>query len=119
MSLVLIADDDNAARVQLKRLLEKAGHKVVESATARQALEEATEHEPDLILLDIHLPGKDPLELLEEIRAESSAHAQFTTDQTVYRIIERVDGRPWLQSAITPNQGSNTLSPFVTLQTRS
>ena len=55
----------------------------------------------------------------QEMRAESSAHAQFTSDQTVYRIIERIDGRPWLQSAITPNQGTNTLSPFVTLQTRS
>ena len=54
----------------------------------------------------------------QEMRAESSIHAQFTSDQTVYRIIERVDGRPWLQSAITPNNGSNTLSPFVTLATR-
>lgn len=53
-----------------------------------------------------------------DMRAESSAHAQFTSDQTVYRIIERVDGRGWLQSAITPQNGSNTLSPFVTLDER-
>jgi len=53
-----------------------------------------------------------------QMRAESSVHAQFTTDQTVYRVIERVDGRGWLQSAITPKNGTNTLSPFVTLGER-
>ena len=53
-----------------------------------------------------------------QMRAESSAHAQFTTDQTVFRVIERVDGRPWLNSAITPQNSTNTLSPFVTLGER-
>ena len=53
-----------------------------------------------------------------QMRAESSMHAQFTTDQTVFRIIERVDGRGWIQSAITPRKGSATLSPFVTLDER-
>jgi len=53
----------------------------------------------------------------QQMRAESSVHAQFTTDQTVYRIIERVDGRGWIQSAITPQAGS-TLSPFISLATR-
>ena len=50
-----------------------------------------------------------------QMRAESSAHFQFGTDQTVYRIIERVDGRGWLQSAITPQNSTNTLSPFVSM----
>jgi len=53
-----------------------------------------------------------------EMRAESSIHAQFTTDQTVYRIIERVDGRGWLQSPITPQNSIKTLSPFVTIDER-
>ncbi|RLC56945.1 MAG: phage major capsid protein, partial [Chloroflexi bacterium] len=53
----------------------------------------------------------------QEMRAESSAHAQFTSDQTVFRVIERVDGRPGPQSAITPQNGS-TLSPFVSLGAR-
>jgi len=53
-----------------------------------------------------------------QMRAESSGHFQFGTDQTVYRIIERVDGRGWLQSAITPQNSTNTLSPFVVLGER-
>jgi HK97 family phage major capsid protein len=50
--------------------------------------------------------------------AMSSPHFKFQNDQTAYRIIERVDGRPWLQSAITPQNNSATLSPFVNLSTR-
>jgi HK97 family phage major capsid protein len=50
--------------------------------------------------------------------AMSSPHFKFGNDMTAYRIIERVDGRPWLNSAITPRNNSATLSPFVQLATR-
>ena len=51
--------------------------------------------------------------------ALSSPHYKFGNDVTAFRVIERVDGRPWLQSAITPrNASSNTLSPFVQLAAR-
>jgi len=44
----------------------------------------------------------------------SSDQFAFQNDQTAYRIIERVDGRPWLQSSLTPhNAGSANLSAFV------
>ncbi|MEU5596824.1 phage major capsid protein [Streptomyces sp. NPDC020298] len=48
--------------------------------------------------------------------ADSSTDYQFGNDKTTFRIIQRVDGRPWIQSAITPQNGSSsTLSPFVEL----
>jgi len=47
--------------------------------------------------------------------AMSSPHFKFQNDLTAYRIIERVDGRPWLESAITPKNNTDTLSPFVSL----
>ncbi|MFE2970871.1 phage major capsid protein [Streptomyces sp. NPDC059340] len=48
--------------------------------------------------------------------ADSSTDYNFGTDKTTFRIIQRVDGRPWIQSAITPANGSAaTLSPFVEL----
>ncbi len=50
--------------------------------------------------------------------AMSSPHFKFQNDQTAFRIIERVDGRPWIQSAITPKNSGNTLTPFVQLATR-
>lgn len=54
----------------------------------------------------------------QAIQAMTSPHFKFQNDQTAIRFIERVDGRPWIQSAITPNKGSNTLSPFVKLAAR-
>lgn len=54
----------------------------------------------------------------QEMRAESSPHYQFKNDITAYRVTERVDGRGWLSAAITPNKGTATLSPFVTLDER-
>jgi HK97 family phage major capsid protein len=50
--------------------------------------------------------------------ASSSPHFKFSTDVTAFRIINRVDGRPWLQSAITPKNSGPTLSPFVQLEAR-
>lgn len=52
------------------------------------------------------------------IQADTSPHYKFANDQTAIRFIERVDGRPWLQSAVTPNRGTNQLSPFVQVATR-
>jgi len=49
----------------------------------------------------------------------ASPHVRFQNDETVWRFTSRLDGRPWLESALTPRNGSNTLSPFVNLATRS
>lgn len=52
----------------------------------------------------------------QAMSAKQSEEFKFANDVTAFRVIERVDGRPWLASAITPQNGSsNTLSPFVKL----
>lgn len=48
---------------------------------------------------------------------ESSSDYLFGTDKTAFKVIERVDGRPWWQSALTPHNGSATLSPYIQLAT--
>lgn len=53
------------------------------------------------------------------IRSDSSIHVRFTTDERTFRVIYRVDGQPWWSTALTPYQGSNTLTPFVKLEGRS
>jgi HK97 family phage major capsid protein len=50
--------------------------------------------------------------------AESSPHYRFQQDKTAFRIIERVDGRMWLRTAITPHNGGAALSPLVQLAKR-
>jgi len=47
-----------------------------------------------------------------------SIHVQFLTDETVFRLVMRLDGQPALNSAVTPYKGSNTQSNFVTLAER-
>jgi HK97 family phage major capsid protein len=50
-----------------------------------------------------------------DLTLTSSEHVAFATDQTAFRIVERLDGAPWIDSALTPNNGGSTLSSFVTL----
>lgn len=51
-------------------------------------------------------------------RVDTSIHLKFDTDETVYRFILRLAGAPWWSSTISPRDGSNTRSPFVTLASR-
>ncbi len=53
------------------------------------------------------------------VQSAASMHLKFDSAQTAFRFIWEVDGKPWLDSAITPYKGSNTTSPFVALATRS
>jgi len=52
-------------------------------------------------------------------QAASSMHVRFLNDEMTYRITQRVDGQPIWTKALTPFKGSNTTSPFVTLDARS
>lgn len=53
----------------------------------------------------------------QAMSARQSEDYKFANDVTAFRVIERIDGRPWLASAITPQNGGATLSPFVKLTT--
>jgi len=54
-----------------------------------------------------------------EMQVSASEHYKFANDKTAYRVVQRVDGRPWLSTALTPKNGGPTLSPVVQLGTRS
>lgn len=54
----------------------------------------------------------------QAMTAASSTDYLFGNDRVAFRLIERVDGRPWLQSALTPRNGGSPLSPFVSLAAR-
>lgn len=55
----------------------------------------------------------------QAMAADSSSDYLFGNDKTAFRIIERVDGRPWMQTALTPHNGGPTLSPYVVLDVHS
>lgn len=52
------------------------------------------------------------------LRAETSIHLWFDYDMTAFRFILRIAGQPWWSASITPANGSNTLSHYVTLDPR-
>ncbi len=52
------------------------------------------------------------------LRMESSIHLKFDTDETVFRFILRIGGNPMWTAPVSPRDGSNTRSPFVTLASR-
>lgn len=52
------------------------------------------------------------------MEAAQSMHVQFLTDQMTYRFIQRLDGQPLWNSALTPKNGGPTQSSIVTLQSR-
>ena len=49
------------------------------------------------------------------VRTAMSMHLRFDYDEQVFRFTYRIDGQPWWGSAVTPNKGSNTLSPLIAL----
>jgi len=49
------------------------------------------------------------------VQAASSIHVNFTSDETAFRFVYRIDGQPLWNSALTPYDAGNTLSPFVVL----
>ncbi len=51
------------------------------------------------------------------LQTAQSIHVKFTTDETTFRFVMRVDGAPLWNSALTPYKGSDTQSPFVTVAT--
>jgi two-component system, OmpR family, response regulator MtrA len=68
---VLIVDDDPALAEMLTIVLRNEGFEPLVCATGDRALPMMHEHRPELVLLDLMLPGKDGIDVCREIRAES------------------------------------------------
>jgi len=69
---VLIIDDEAEIRESLQTLLELEGFAVETAATGEAGLQRIGEHPFDLILLDLTLPGRNGMEILEEIRSHET-----------------------------------------------
>ena len=71
-SRVLVVDDDDTVREVLRRYLTRDGHEVIEAADGITGLGLVRSGHPDLVVLDLMLPGMDGLEVCREIRRTSS-----------------------------------------------
>src|SRR3954467_4230991 len=72
-SRILVIDDEAPIRDSLKMTLEYEGYEFVGAATGQEGLALVERESPDLVLLDVKMPGMDGLEVLDRLRAMNEA----------------------------------------------
>lgn len=87
---VLVVDDEERLRELLRSYLTQAGFTVLLAADGMQALELTRAHRPDLVVLDLMLPGLDGLEVCRQVRTFSDAYVLMLTARA--EEIDRVVG---------------------------
>ncbi|WP_160724207.1 response regulator [Bacillus sp. USDA818B3_A] len=65
---ILIVDDQFGIRILLNEVFQKEGYQTFQAANGVQALEIVTKHHPDLVLLDMKIPGMDGIEILKRMK---------------------------------------------------
>ncbi|GAE31278.1 MULTISPECIES: response regulator [Halalkalibacter] len=68
MNKILVVDDQYGIRVLLSEILQKDGYVMSDAANGAQALKLVEKDRPDLVLLDMKIPGMDGLEILRRIK---------------------------------------------------
>lgn len=71
-SKILIIDDDMDSLLPLKRSLERENYKVVEAYNGQEGLRKAAVDTPDIILLDLMMPGMDGYEVCNRLKKEAA-----------------------------------------------
>ena len=104
-SRALIVEDDSDLRAMLRMLLEDDGFAVVEAADGDVAVTRALAEEPDLVLLDLRLPGRHGLEVCRVIRQRSNVPILVVSAQT-----DSVD----IVAALESGADDYVTKPFVT-----
>ena len=69
---VLLVEDEESLRKVMRDLLERDGYTVAEAADGIQALDAVDRHAPDVILLDLNLPGLDGYTVLQQLRSRAA-----------------------------------------------
>jgi two-component system, LytTR family, response regulator len=106
----IIIDDERLARNELKKLLQEFGEIEVidEAANVQEGIEKIEQHNPDLIFLDIQMPGKTGFDLLEEL--ERAPKVIFTTayDEFALKAFE-VNALDYLLKPVEPRRLSDAV----------
>lgn len=87
---VLVVDDEDKIREIISAYLRDEGFEVIDAADGEEALAKFDQSRPDLVVLDIMLPGMDGLDVLRELRRRSDVYVILLTART--EEIDRVIG---------------------------
>ena len=73
--LILIIEDNEKNRKLCRDVLQVKGYKTIESETAEVGLKLALEQSPDLVLMDIQLPGMDGITAMKQLKADPNTQS--------------------------------------------
>jgi len=105
---IVIADNESIIRMDLKELLEEAGHTVVgEAADGVKAVELARTHKPDLVIMDIKMPEMDGIAASKIISAEKIAPVLLLTAFSQKEIVEKAKDSGVLAYLVKPVKEAN------------
>jgi two-component system, cell cycle response regulator DivK len=88
---ILVIEDQEDNRQILRDLLTSANFEVIEALDGEAGLTAAAAHRPDLILMDIQLPGIDGYEATRRLKADAALHAIPVIAITAYELNEAED----------------------------
>lgn len=118
---VLVVDDEPDIRLLIRVYLVDAGYEVIEAENGREAIDSVTGDEPDLVLLDLRLPGLDGWEVIERLKEQGvaeripvvaiSAHATPTTKERAHE----VGFRSYVGKPFTPKELLEVVSRYAPL----
>jgi two-component system, NarL family, response regulator DevR len=130
MLKILLVDDHEFVRLGINVVLARYPQfqVVAEAATAQQALQQAVDHRPDVIIMDIRLPGKNGIEATREIKQQLPETkvimlTSFAEDELLFEaiiagasgyILKQIDSKELIRALETVARGEALLDPAVT-----
>lgn len=127
---ILLVDDHEVVRLGLRALLERHPHfeVVAEAGTARDAIEQVEQYSPDVVVMDIRLPGGSGIEACEEI---SESHpdtkvimlTSYAEDEMLFSairagasgyVLKQIEGEGLVRAIEAVGRGEALLDPAVT-----
>lgn len=105
---IIIADNESIIRMDLKEMLEEAGHTVVaEAADGEKAVEATRKYHPDLVIMDIKMPEMDGITASKIIANEKLAPVLLLTAYSQREIVEKAKDSGVLAYLVKPIKESN------------
>ncbi|TAE59982.1 MAG: response regulator [Nostocales cyanobacterium] len=120
--LVLVCDDDATIRSELQQMLEQGGYRVITVSRGEDAISQAIYHHPDVILLDLLMPGMNGWETMAVLKEKPETQDIPIVICSVYkansRNLSQGDFVDWLNKPVSENNLLNSLHKVVSQPSR-